>query len=147
MVELDEIKRVVSKKTIVEPIGAEPLPHEIVDLERAIREASTSSPVFIKMDKYKDILQKIHGLKTSINKIEDVLRVRKNMHEINIKSDEMLERGFQEFAEATNDFKREFVVARSLPFYPEGERGEDEHISKLSKEILGLKKELEGLKI
>jgi len=148
MVELDEIKRTVSKKTIVEPIAAEPLPHEVADLEKMIKDASISSPVFIKMDKYKDILQRIHDLKSSINRIDDILRVRKNMHEINMKSDELLEKTFEEFASATNDFKREFIVARSLPFYPEeGEREEDEHISKLSKEIQGLKKELEDIEI
>jgi hypothetical protein len=148
MVELDEIKEVVSKKTIVEQLGAEPLPHEIVDLEKMIKDPSLSSPVFIKMDKYKDILQKIHDLKISINKIEDVLRVRKNMHEINMRSDIMLEKTFQEFADATNDFKREFVVAKSLPFYPEqGQREENEHVAKLSKEIHALKQELEDLEI
>jgi hypothetical protein len=43
MVELDEIKRTVSKKTIVEPIAAEPLPHEVADLEKMIKDASISS--------------------------------------------------------------------------------------------------------
>jgi hypothetical protein len=149
MVDMEEIKKAVSKKPIFESLASEPLPHEVVDLEKMIKEAPSVAPVFIKMDKYKEILQKINDLRSSMNKIEDILRVRKNMHEINLKSDEMLEKNFQEFAEATNHFKREFVVARNIPFYPEDEdkKETDKDFSKLSGEISKLKKDLENLDI
>lgn len=149
MVELEEIKKTVSKKEVFEQMTADPLPHEIVDLEKMIEETPEVAPVFIKMDRYKDILQRIHGLKSSIDKIETVLRVRKDMHDVNKRSDEMLEKSFQEFAEATNDFKREFVVARKLPFLPEEGKvlKQDQHITKLSSEIVKLRDELDNLEI
>lgn len=45
MEDLDEIKKAVSNKQFYEPIGAEPLPHEIVDLGKMIEETPKIAPL------------------------------------------------------------------------------------------------------
>jgi len=149
MEELEEIKKEVSKKQIFEPIAAEPLPHEVVDIEKMIEDAPLRAPIFVKIEKYKDILNKIQDLKTTIKDIKSVLSIRKEIHNINSRSDEMLEKAFKKFSNATDNFNREFVMARGMKYLPEEQKNEvaDGTISRLTDEVMKLKEELEELEV
>ncbi|MEM5872592.1 MAG: hypothetical protein QXD55_01920 [Candidatus Aenigmatarchaeota archaeon] len=148
--DLDEIKKAVSSKQIYEPIASEPLPHEVVDLEKMIEETPKIAPIFIRIDRYKEILSHIQGLKNTITNLENILAIRKHVHKINAESDEVLENALKKFAESTNLFGREFVTPRGPEQFAKNESKKDEidsTISRLGEEIAKLKQELERIKL
>jgi len=151
MEELEEIKKAVSAKQFYEPIGAEPLPHEVVDLGKMIEETPKIAPVFVRIDRYKEILSHIQGLKSSIANLENVLAIRKHIHKFNADSDEVLEKALKKFADSANMFSREFVTPRGPEqFARRDEKSEDvfdSTISQLGEEIFKLKQELEKIKL
>jgi len=151
MGDLEEIKKAVSTKQFYEPIAADPLPHEVVDLEKMIQETPKIAPVFVRVDRYKEILSQIQGLKDTIASLENVLAIRRHVHKINADSDIILENALKKFAESTNMFGREFVTPRGPEqFARNEEKAENEvdnTISKLGNEIVKLRQELEKIKL
>jgi hypothetical protein len=151
MEDLEEIKKAVSTKQFYEPIAAEPLPHEVVDLGKMAEETPKIAPLFVRVDKYKEILSHIQGLRSTIANLENVLAVRKHVHKINAESDDILEKALKKFAESTNMFSQEFVTPRGAEqFARSGDKPEetfDNTISQLGDEIVKLRQELEKIKL
>lgn len=151
MEDLEEIKRVVSTKQFYEPLGTEPLPHEVIDLEKMIEETPRIAPIFIRVDKYKEILSHLQELKSIIKNLESALAVRKTVHKINAESDEVIEKALQKFAESTSMFGKEFVTPRGAEQFAKGVEGKEDvvdgTISQISDEIAKLKQELEKIKL
>jgi cell division septum initiation protein DivIVA len=151
MDELEQIKNAVSSKPIIEPLGAEPLPHEIIDLEKMIEETPKLAPVFVRIDKYKDILEGIHKLKATIVNLEAVLNIRKQLHNVSFNSDRMLEKALQNFNETTNDFSRNFSIPRGMGHLVKEPKNAEEFVDKgvsdISQEIERLKAQLENIEV
>ena len=150
MDELEEIKRAVSTKPVYEPMGTEPLPHEVIDLNKMIEETPNLAPLFIRIDRYKQILSNIQELKSTIKELRDLLAIRKEIHRMNFETDDKLEKALQKFSGSTSDFSREFVNLRGVKHFvkePLKEEVADGSISKLGEEIIKLKEELEELEI
>jgi hypothetical protein len=151
MEDLEEIKKAVSTKQFYEPMGAEPLPHEVVDVGKMAEETPKIAPLFVRVDRYKEILSHIQGLRNTLSSLENVLAVRKHVHKINAESDEILEKALKKFAESTNMFGQEFITPRGPEqFARSGESSEnvfDNTISQIGDEITRLKQELEKIKL
>ena len=151
MEDLEEIKKAVSTKQFFEPIAAEPLPHEFIDLNKMASETPKIAPVFVRVDRYKEILTHIQGLKDTLSNLENVLAVRKHVHKINAESDNILEQALKKFADSTNMFGREFITPRGPEQYAKGNKVSgteiDNTISQLGDEIFKLKQELERIKL
>ena len=149
MEELDRIKRAVSARPVYEPLGAAPLPHEVIDLERMVEEAPKMAPLFIRVDRYKDILANLNEIKDSINHLKNMLNIRKEIHRVNFETDDRLEKAIHKISSTTNNFSNEFVRLRGVKDYMKepAKEAEDGTISKLSEEVLRLKQELDDLKI
>jgi len=148
MEDLDEIKKTVSGKQFFEPIGAEPLPHEMIDLDKMIEETPKIAPLFVRVDKYKEILNQVNQLKITLTNIQNLLAIRREMSRIHLESDEILERSLQRFSDATNMFSREFTLPRGIKHLVRiPEQKVDENISKLGEEIAKLRTELEKIEI
>jgi hypothetical protein len=149
MEDLEQIKRAVSARPVYEPIAAEPLPHDIIDLERMIKESPRSAPLFIKIDKYKEILSNISELKSSLSKLMDMVAIRKKIHQVNFETDERLEKALQKISSSTSDFTNEFVKLRGVDHFVNEapKKAEDVVMSRLGDEIMRLKEELDALEI
>jgi len=150
MEDLDEIKKAVSTKQIFEPIGTDPLPHEVVDLGKMIEETPKIAPIFVRVDKYKEILSHIQDLKLTIANLENVLAIRKHIHRVNAESDDILEKALQKFADSTSMFGKEFITPRGPEQFAKGEKPADvidSTISQLGAEVVRLKQELEKIKL
>lgn len=151
MEDLEEIKKAVSAKQFYEPIGAEPLPHEVIDLEKMIEETPKIAPIFVRMDRYKEILSRIQEIKSSVVNLENALAVRKYVHKFNAQSDEILEKALKKFSESTDMFGREFITPRGAEHFAGNETKPkdviDSTISQLSDEVFKLKQELEKIKL
>lgn len=148
---LDEIKKAVSARPFYEPIGAAPLPHEVVDIDKVIEETPNVAPVFVRIDRYKEILAGLQDIKESINSLKSLLNIRKEIHKMNFDSDDRMEKALHKFSNSTSDFSREFVNLRGVKHFVKGPLREDTApdgtISKLEEEVVKLKEELEKLTI
>ncbi len=148
MEHLEEIKRAVSNKQFFEPLGSEPLPFNKVErLEKTLKDTA-KVPVFVRVDKYKEVLSHLQDLRSTINSLEGALEVRKSVHRINAESDEVIERALQRFSDSLSMFGKEFVA----PEGHEERRGSADDavggtISQLGDEIEKLKTELDKMKL
>jgi hypothetical protein len=151
MEDLEELKKAVSNKQYFEPIGATPLPHETVDLRKVSEDTPKTAPIFVRVDRYKEILARIQELKNNLESLTGALAVRKSIHKINAESDAVLEQALQRFADSTSMFGQEFVTPRGPErFGPKEELQQsalDSTISEVSQEISKLKLELEKIKL
>jgi len=149
--DLDDIKKAVSARPFYEPMGADPLPHEVVDIEKVIEDTPKTAPVFVRIDRYKEILSGLHGIKETIKNLQNMLSVRKEIHKMNFDSDDRLERALQQFSNSASDFSREFVNLRGVKNFVKGplkeDTTEDGTMTKLEEEVIRLKEELERLEI
>jgi len=148
---LEEIKKAVSARPFYEPMGAAPLPHEVVDLDKVIEETPKIAPVFVRIDRYKEILAGLQDIKESINSLKNLLNIRKEIHKMNFDTDDRLEKALHKFSSSASDFSREFVNLRGVKNFVRGPLKEDtvadSTISKLEEEVVRLKEELERLEI
>ncbi|MBN2202876.1 MAG: hypothetical protein JW700_01690 [Candidatus Aenigmarchaeota archaeon] len=151
MENLDDIKKAVSSRPFYEPMGAPALPHEVVDINKVIEDAPRIAPVFVRIDRYKEILSGLQDIKTSINNLKSLVNVRKEIHKMNFDSDDRIEKALHKFASSTSDFSREFVNLRGVKNFVQGplrqETVADSAVAKLEDEVIKLKEELESLEI
>ena len=151
MEDLEEIKKAVSSKQVYEPVGAEPLPHEVVDLGKMIEETPKIAPLFVRVDRYKEILSHIQGLRDTISRLETVLSLRKHVHKVNAESDEILENALRKFSNSTNMFTQEFLNPKGAEQLSKINENPgdvfDNTISQLGDEIVKLRQELEKIKL
>ncbi|MFQ6020978.1 MAG: hypothetical protein ACE5J4_03100 [Candidatus Aenigmatarchaeota archaeon] len=144
----EEIKRAVSEKEIYEPLGEGELPKEIVSLEERIQNAPKLAPLFIKIDKYRDVLENIQKLKTILNDINNLLKLKKEIEKIRKDSSKTLEKNIRDFIDTTNKLDREFIIPRPMRPYVKTEKTQkiEGFISEMQEELARIKEELNKIR-
>lgn len=144
----EEIKRAVSEKEIYEPLGEGELPKEIVSLEERIQNAPKLAPLFIKIDKYRDVLENIQKLKTILNDINNLLKLKKEIEKIRKDSSKTLEKNIRNFIDTTNKLDREFIIPRPMRPYVKTEKTQkiEGFISEMQEELARIKEELNKIR-
>ena len=147
--DIEAIKREVFKKSQNEPLASKPLPHEIIDIERMIEETPKIAPLFVKIEKYKEILESIQKLKMSMKNIQFLLSFKEQIKKIDTESDELLLKTIQIFSQAVNDFSMNFAIPRGVSYVPKPplEERVDTSVSDLGSKITKLREELEKIRI
>ena len=149
MDDLEAIKKEVSKKTLPEPIASNPLPHEIIDLERMIEETPRIAPLFVKIEKYKEILESIQKLKMTLKNIQFLLAFKEQIKKIDMESDDLLIKSMQNNSQVTNDFSMNFATPRGINYIPKPplEEQTDASVSDLGTKITKLREELDKIRL
>jgi uncharacterized coiled-coil DUF342 family protein len=149
MDDLESIKKEVSKKTLPEPIASKPLPHEIIDLEKMIEETPKIAPLFVKIEKYKEILESIQKLKVALKNIQFLLAFKEQIKKIDAEADELLFKTAQNFSQITNEFSMNFAIPRGVRYFPKPpvEERVDTSVSDLGAKITKLREELEKIRL
>ena len=152
MDETEEVKQEVSKP-IHEPIGTEPLPHElsheVIDIEKMVDETPRAAPLFVKVDKYKEILDGVHKLRLSLKNIQFLLAFKDQIKRLDSENDELLYKTLQSLSRVVNEFSVNFSVPRGVSYVPRPpvEERADENVSDIGEKISKLREELEKIKI
>lgn len=147
MDELEEIKKEVSKTTLPEPIASQPLPHEIIDLEKMIEETPKIAPLFVKVERYREILRNIHDMRKTIKNLKALLALRREISKIHSNSDEVFGKSLEKFADSVNHLSMEFALPRGMrPVMREDKEEADGSVLNLQDEIAKLKTDLEKIK-
>lgn len=149
MDDLESIRKEVSRKSLPEPMASAPLPHEIIDLEKMIEETPKIAPLFVKIEKYKEILESIQKLKTVLKNIHFLLAFKDQIKKIDTESDDLLVKSMQSIAQVTNDFSMNFAVPRGINYLPKPplEEQVDTSVSDLGSRITKLREELDKIRV
>ena len=149
MDEFEEIKNEVSKKEMPEPIASEPLPHEIIDLEKMIEETPKIAPLFVKIEKYQEILKTIQKLKVSLKNIRFLLAFKEQIKKIDTEADELMIKSISNFSRTTNEFSMNFAIPRGVKYIPKPpiEERVDTSVSDLGAKITKLREELDKIRL
>jgi len=150
MDDIEAIKKAVSKKPLFEPIDLPeslPILEEILNIEKKIVQPIRNAPLFIKIEKYKDILQHVNDLKITINHLKKLSGLRKNIEGLKSAHDDILEKTFQRFGDVAERLDTEFTVPEPIKPFIKEETVEniDGYVHELEEEISKLKNELENL--
>lgn len=147
--DIEAIKREVFKKAQNEPLASNPLPHEIIDIEKMIEDTPKIAPLFVKIEKYKEILESIQKLKMSMKNIQFLLSFKEQIKKIDTESDELLLRTIQGFSQGVNDFSMNFAIPSGVSYIPRPplEERVDTSVSDLGSKITKLREELEKIRI
>lgn len=145
MEETNEIKKAISQKSIFDPIGAAPLPPLIEEIEKKIMENPKKAPLFIKIDKYKDILQNLHDMRTTVSNISEILAIRNELEKLRERSNEILEKSFNQFIDSTNKLNEEFSAPNVIKPFIKTKNIErvDNFVAEMQGEIEKMKKGME----
>lgn len=149
MDDIEEIKKEVFKKSPYEPIASDPLPHEIIDIEKMIEETPKIAPLFVKIEKYKEILESIQKLKMALKNIQFLLAFKEQIKKVDTEADELLLKTTQNFSHLTNEFSMNFAIPRGVSYIPKPpiEEKVDTSVSDLGVKITKLREELEKIRI
>ena len=149
MNDLEDIKNEISKKAIHEPIASGNLPHEIIDLEKMIEETPKIAPLFVKIDKYKDILDSVQKLKLSLKNIQFLLAFKEQIKRIDTENDELLHKSLHNLNQLIGQFSTNFTIPRSMNYVPKpmAEPRVDESVSDLGEKITKLREELDKIRV
>jgi len=150
MNDIEAIKKAVSKKPLFEPLDSPPslpIPDEILDIEKRIGQTPKHAPLFIKIEKYKDILEHVNELKSTLSHFKKLSNLRKNIEDLKTAHDEILEKTFERFGNVTTKLDTEFTVPEAMKPFVKEESVEhiDGFIHELEEEITKLKNELESV--
>jgi len=147
--ESDEIKKAVSTRPVFEPMGHEPLPHEITDLEKMVAETPKHAPLFVKIDKYKEILENMQMLKANLYELQKLLSIREKIEKSKSDSDVIIEKALEKLTDTINKLNREFTIPKRLKPYVKGVKTTkvDGFISELDAEIRKLRDEISKINV
>jgi len=149
MDDIEAIRREVFKKPANEPMASNPLPHEIIDIEKMIEDTPKIAPLFVKLEKYKEILESIQKLKISLKNIQFLLSFKEQIKRIDSEVDGLLFKTMQNFTQTTNEFSMNFAIPRGVSYIPRppAEEKVDESVSDLGAKITKLREELEKIRL
>ncbi len=149
MDDIEAIKKEVFKKSPPEPMASKPLPHEIVDLEKMIEETPKIAPLFVKIEKYQEILKNVQKLKMSLKNIHFLLAFKRQIRKIAEEADEILLKSIQNFSQTTNNFSMNFAIPRGVRYIPKPpvEEKVDSSVSDLGVKITKLREELDKIRL
>ncbi len=133
--------------------GPPPLPPEetkmpTIELEKS-PERTRFAPLFIKIDRYNEVLKNIEGLKNVMLNLRDLLLLNQQMEKIRAESQNMLQKNIQEISRLLTELDKEFVRPRGLEEMGtaiktsmETERIED-YVGELERELQNLRGKLQ----
>ena len=130
-------------------MASNPLPHEIIDIEKMIEDTPKIAPLFVKLEKYKEILESIQKLKISLKNIQFLLSFKEQIKRIDSEVDGLLFKTMQNFTQTTNEFSMNFAIPRGVSYIPRppAEEKVDESVSDLGAKITKLREELEKIRL
>jgi hypothetical protein len=145
----EEMNNDISSKPIHEPLGEKSLPDNVMDIERMAEEAPRMAPLFIKIDKYKEVIGSIQKLKLHLKNIQFLLSFKDQINKISTENDELLYKTVQNLNQSVNNFSENFSVPRSLNYVPKppSEERVDQTVSDLGEKISRLREELERIRV
>jgi hypothetical protein len=149
MDEIEKIKQEVSKRPMHEPMGSSDLPHEIVDIEKMIEDTPKIAPLFVKVERYKEILENIQRMRIALKNIQFLMSFKDQLKKLEAENDELIYKAMQGISQSINDFNANFSISRGVNYIPKlpVEEKVDQSVSDLGEKISKLREELDKIRV
>lgn len=147
--EIKEIKEAVSGPQTM-PLPAEP-PKEMAELQKLElappSEKPRFAPLFVKIDRYREVLEDIQTLKSLLSDINNLISLRREVEKIKEELDALSEKNIQQFFNVTEALDDEFARPEAAgPYIKEVKIDRvDKYISELQSELIKLQDQLKKL--
>ncbi len=145
----DEMEQI---KEAVAPEAPEmPMPLGVPELDKvdipSVSEPKQFAPLFIKIDRYKEVLQKVQKMRALINNINALLRLQDEVEKLEGDASEMLKKNVEEFSMITSQLDKELLRPQQMePYIRETNvRGVEGYSKNLEEEINKLKGQLRNV--
>ena len=148
MDDIEEIKRLVSRRPVIEEIEESPtLPENIVSLEKKIEHTPKHAPLFVKIDKYREILENLQEMKATLTHLRKLSILRRDIEKLQTSYDDIISKIFERLGGTTEKLDMEFVIPQAMrPFIKDIEtESMDSFVHELDSEITKLRTELEHI--
>lgn len=141
--ELRDIKEVMEMPDEELPLPAAPLPSV------QLKERESAAPLFVKVDKYRDIISSIHEMKLYVSSTKQVFNVLQEIESLRADTLGVLRTTMQRLERSVISMDAELLRPQGVAITEE-KSSEVTHIesslSELQKQLLDLKRELQGMK-
>ena len=140
--DMEEIKKEVEPPAPVITRPVEPLP-KAIDIP-TVTEPKSFAPLYIKVDRYREVLQKVQKLKAIINNINTLLALQDQMDQARGDASVALKKNLEEFASTAAALDQELVRPQSFePYIKEtGVQNVEGYTRELQDEISKMKEQL-----
>jgi len=142
MEEEEQIKSILASKPIFDPIGSAPLPREILEIEKRINEPKESPSLYIRLEKYKDVLQHLSEMRDVLSKIDQLLKFKSNVDKVKVFSEDLLERNIKRFMDLTSEIDSKLSGSETKEITKKEEI--EDYILQAENELKKLKNEMES---
>ncbi len=149
--ELEKIKKVLEQEKELNMPQPEETPQQIQEstitaIDKPTTEKSSSAPLFIKLEKYDDILEKVDDIHSIIAGIKEIIKTKEEVERIKLEVDKLLEKKIVELSRIVSLLDRD-LVKPGVELFGEKPRKEEVqedleyHLSKLQEELESIKKQ------
>jgi Asp-tRNA(Asn)/Glu-tRNA(Gln) amidotransferase C subunit len=142
--EIEEIKKSVER--VEEEKLEDILP--TIQLEKP-PERPRFAPLFIKIERYREVLDKMELLKASLLNLRDIIKVSEQLDRLKVEAENLMQKNLREIIKIVTDLDKEFVKPKgfesetSFPTIETEKMGD--YIEDLQKELKKLKEHLEKI--
>ncbi|MBI4174625.1 MAG: hypothetical protein HY517_03195 [Candidatus Aenigmarchaeota archaeon] len=143
--ELSEIKDVLEEEEMPAAMPAAPSPSPLVRM----KEKESAAPLFVKVDKYRDIITSIQEMKLYVSSTKQVFSVLQEIESMRSDALNVLRATLQRLERSVIEMDAELLRPQGVSITAQ-ESSEVTHIEsslgELQKQLLDLKRELQGMK-
>ena len=142
----DDIKEV---KEVVEPsrpIMQKPAELPAIDIP-SVSEPKNFAPLFIKIDKYKEVLQKVQKMKNIVNNLNRLILLQDSIEKARADSIDSMKKNIQDFQTTVQTLDQELVRPRQMePFIKDQQtQSVDTYTKEIEGEVNKLKEQLKNI--
>ncbi len=134
------------------PMPSAPFPHEVVEIEDRMNFGSESrprfAPLFVKVDRYKEIIEDMNALKGVLSNTIELIEVRKGIEQLKADTDAVIDQHLESLSHFLSELDKEFVRPPGSEAFIKERRPQpiEQHIEEAQREIKRLQEQLRGIK-
>ncbi len=138
------------KQAVVPERPQEPAPLPRVDLGK-LPERPRFAPLFVKIDRYQEVLGTIDALKTTLLSVRDLLNLMQQLDKIKLEAETLMQKNIQEIVMNISNMDKEFVRPKGVEIeehpLPKFESGKVEgYVGELQRELDNLRAQLQTVR-
>ncbi len=120
-----------------------------IDLGK-LPERPSFAPLFVKIDRYQEVLNSIESLKSILLNVRDLLNLMQHLDRMRMESETLLQKNIQEIVASISNLDNEFVRPKGVQIEEHQPKIEFEkvgsYVGELQRELDNLKSQLQGLR-
>src|SRR3989344_8613718 len=134
------------------PMPPAPMPHEVVEIEDRMNFGSESrprfSPLFVKVDRYKEIIEDMNTLKGVLSNTIQLIEIRREIDQLKLETDSVVDQHLESLSHFLSELDKEFVRPPGSEVFIKERKLQpvEQHIEEAQREIKRLQEQLKGIK-